>query len=36
VADEIVVGGRLGVLVAEWDDTGGLDVEKMTAWLGPS
>jgi len=32
-ADEIVVGGRLGMLVAEWDETGGLDLEKMKAQL---
>ncbi|MBW7958150.1 MAG: SDR family NAD(P)-dependent oxidoreductase, partial [Candidatus Promineofilum sp.] len=25
---EIVVGGRLGMLVEEWDDTGGLDIAK--------
>jgi NAD(P)-dependent dehydrogenase (short-subunit alcohol dehydrogenase family) len=30
-ADEIVVGGRLGMLVDEWDATGGLDVEKAQA-----
>jgi NAD(P)-dependent dehydrogenase (short-subunit alcohol dehydrogenase family) len=32
-ADEIVVGGRLGVMVEEWDPTGGLDVEKVQARL---
>ena len=32
-ADEVVVGGRLGILVEEWDPTGGLDVEKAQAWL---
>jgi NAD(P)-dependent dehydrogenase (short-subunit alcohol dehydrogenase family) len=32
-ADEIVVGGRLGMLVDEWDPTGGLDLRKMEAWL---
>jgi hypothetical protein len=30
---EIVVGGRLGILVEEWDETGGLDVAKANAWL---
>ena len=30
---EIVVGGRLGILAAEWDETGGLDVDKAHAWL---
>jgi NAD(P)-dependent dehydrogenase (short-subunit alcohol dehydrogenase family) len=30
---EIVVGGRLGVLVAEWDETGGLDVANANEWL---
>jgi NAD(P)-dependent dehydrogenase (short-subunit alcohol dehydrogenase family) len=35
-ADEIVVGGRLGMLVEERDATGGLDVEKVQARLdGP-
>ena len=33
VADEIVVGGRLGNLVEEWDETGGLDLEKTQARL---
>jgi NAD(P)-dependent dehydrogenase (short-subunit alcohol dehydrogenase family) len=32
-ADEIVVGGRLGMLVGEWDPAGGLDVEKAQARL---
>jgi hypothetical protein len=32
-ADEIVVGGRLGMLVEEWDATGGLDVERTQARL---
>jgi hypothetical protein len=32
-ADEIVVGGRLGILVDEWDDTGGLDTVKVGQWL---
>jgi hypothetical protein len=32
-ADEIVVGGRLGILAAEWDDTGGLDTEVVARWL---
>jgi 3-oxoacyl-(acyl-carrier-protein) synthase/NAD(P)-dependent dehydrogenase (short-subunit alcohol dehydrogenase family) len=32
-ADEIVVGGRLGVLGAEWDETGGLDPAKVSAAL---
>jgi hypothetical protein len=30
---EIVVGGRLGILVDEWDETGGLDVAKANEWL---
>ncbi|WP_374688586.1 SDR family NAD(P)-dependent oxidoreductase, partial [Promineifilum sp.] len=30
---EIVVGGKLGILVQEWDETGGLDVAKANAWL---
>ena len=30
---EIVVGGRLGIMGAEWDTTGGLDPEKANAWL---
>ena len=30
-ADEIVVGGRLGILGAEWDETGGLDPAKVPA-----
>jgi len=30
---EIVVGGRLGILIDEWDETGGLDVIKANAWL---
>jgi 3-oxoacyl-(acyl-carrier-protein) synthase/acyl carrier protein/NAD(P)-dependent dehydrogenase (short-subunit alcohol dehydrogenase family) len=30
---EIVVGGRLGILVEEWDETGGLDLEKANTWL---
>ena len=30
---EIVVGGRLGILVEEWDETGGLDVAKANVWL---
>ena len=30
---EIVVGGRLGIMGAEWDTTGGLDLEKANAWL---
>jgi len=33
VADEIVVGGRLGNLLQEWDPSGGLDPEKARAWL---
>ena len=28
---EIVVGGALGILTAEWDETGGLDVDKVNA-----
>ena len=30
---EIVVGGRLGILVEEWDETGGLDTTKANEWL---
>ncbi|MBP8950588.1 MAG: SDR family NAD(P)-dependent oxidoreductase, partial [Candidatus Promineofilum sp.] len=30
---EIVVGGRLGIMAAEWHATGGLDIEKANAWL---
>ncbi|MCW5846053.1 MAG: SDR family NAD(P)-dependent oxidoreductase [Anaerolineae bacterium] len=30
---EIVVGGRLGILADEWDETGGLDVTKANEWL---
>ncbi len=30
---EVVVGGALGVLTAEWDETGGLDLGKANAWL---
>src|SRR5690606_4343851 len=30
---EIVVGGRLGMMVGEWDETGGLDVAKANEWL---
>lgn len=30
---EIVVGGELGMMVAEWDESGGLDVEKVAAHL---
>jgi malonyl CoA-acyl carrier protein transacylase len=30
---EIVVGGRLGILIDEWDESGGLDVDKANAWL---
>jgi NAD(P)-dependent dehydrogenase (short-subunit alcohol dehydrogenase family) len=32
-SDELVVGGRLGVLCDEWDATGGLDVERARARL---
>ena len=32
-ADEIVVGGRLGMLVEEWDAAGGLDLEVTRARL---
>jgi NAD(P)-dependent dehydrogenase (short-subunit alcohol dehydrogenase family) len=36
---EIVVGGRLGILTAEFDETGGLDTEKvaqaLAAWQPP-
>ena len=31
VATEIVVGERLGILTGEWDETGGIDVEAITA-----
>ncbi len=30
---EIVAGGALGVLTAEWDESGGLDLDKANAWL---
>ncbi len=30
---EIVVGQRLGILTQEWDETGGLDTEKVSKWL---
>ncbi|NUM43180.1 MAG: SDR family NAD(P)-dependent oxidoreductase [Anaerolineales bacterium] len=30
---EIVVGGKLGVLMEEWDATGGVDLEKFNAWI---
>ena len=30
---EIVVGGRLGILIEEWDETGGLDTTKANEWL---
>jgi NAD(P)-dependent dehydrogenase (short-subunit alcohol dehydrogenase family) len=30
---EVVVGGRLGILADEWDETGGLDVDKANEWL---
>jgi 3-hydroxymyristoyl/3-hydroxydecanoyl-(acyl carrier protein) dehydratase len=32
-ADEIIVGGRLGILVQEWDQSGGLDLDKANAAL---
>jgi hypothetical protein len=32
-ADEIVVGGKLGILAAEWDETGGLDSSKLALAL---
>jgi NAD(P)-dependent dehydrogenase (short-subunit alcohol dehydrogenase family) len=32
-SDEIVVGGRRGILVQEWDPEGGLDPKKAQAWL---
>ena len=32
-SDEIVVGGRLGILAQEWDETGGLDVERVNQEL---
>ena len=32
-ADEIVVGGRLGMLTEELDPTGGLDPDKVREWL---
>jgi len=30
---EIVAGGRLGMMVDEWDETGGLDLVKVNEWL---
>jgi hypothetical protein len=30
---EIVVGSRLGLLMQEWDESGGLDTEKANEWL---
>ncbi|MGE5222611.1 MAG: SDR family NAD(P)-dependent oxidoreductase [Omnitrophica WOR_2 bacterium] len=33
---EAVIGGRLGMLVEEWDETGGLDPQKAEAWLAQS
>ena len=30
---EIVVGQRLGIMMQEWDETGGLDTEKVSRWL---
>ncbi|TAH51278.1 MAG: SDR family NAD(P)-dependent oxidoreductase [Chloroflexota bacterium] len=30
---EIVVGQRLGMLTQEWDETGGIDTEKVSRWL---
>lgn len=33
---EIVVGDQLGSLAAEWDETGGLDVDKANQWLTAS
>ena len=30
IVSELVVGERLGVLTEEWDDTGGIDVERLT------
>jgi malonyl CoA-acyl carrier protein transacylase len=35
-ADEIVVGGRLGVLAQEWDASGGLDLDRAAARLAAS
>ena len=32
-ADEIVVGGKLGILAAEWDETGGLETARVTTDL---
>jgi 3-oxoacyl-(acyl-carrier-protein) synthase/NADP-dependent 3-hydroxy acid dehydrogenase YdfG len=32
-ADEIVVSASIEALAAEWDETGGLDSEKVKAWL---
>jgi Polyketide synthase dehydratase N-terminal domain/Polyketide synthase dehydratase domain len=32
-ADEVVVGGRLGMMVEEWDAAGGLDLEVLQARL---
>ncbi|MCA9962469.1 MAG: hypothetical protein KC443_25720, partial [Anaerolineales bacterium] len=29
---ELVVGGALGLLTQEWDETGGLDVAQANAW----
>ncbi len=30
---EVVVGGALGILTQEWDETGGLDAAKVNEWL---
>ena len=30
---EILVGGALGIMTAELDETGGLDVDKANQWL---
>jgi len=35
-SDEVVVGGRLGMLIDEWDEAGGLDPEKAHARLSES
>ncbi|MFW2387674.1 MAG: SDR family NAD(P)-dependent oxidoreductase, partial [Polyangiales bacterium] len=32
---EIVVGGALGILMHEWDETGGLDLSKVEGGTGP-
>ncbi|MFZ0546262.1 MAG: SDR family NAD(P)-dependent oxidoreductase [Candidatus Promineifilaceae bacterium] len=32
-AREIVVGGALGILTEEWDESGGVDITQINAWL---